>query len=425
MKKFLAFVLCAIMIVSLVGCGGTPATPGTSDTKEPAQSEPTEVKEATGAGTEAYDPGRSLKVGVHIPLTGTNAPEGQAGLNAIELYIDKLNERGGLYGYPVELVVYDDANTPETSVTVATKLIEVDKVDIAQNGIGSSCCLASGELFNAAGIPTFGLGISATFMQQGWEWMFRPTINSTTAVQNYPKYWAELGFKTVAILSGQDDYGINNTKAIVENAEAAGITIVANETVTAGDTDFSGQIANIISANPDVVFFGMNTGDMSTSIKQLRQFGYDGLTYYSQAIQQSMIDIAGDAVNHMVFAYPYVLYTDINDVTDPMMKEFCELYYEEYGKLPESEVCYRCWDFCIVMEEAVKKAMSFEPEAIQAAMLEISDLPILGGKANFAAFKDTAYGECLEEYNFFILIDGKSVSLKDWLETSDAANYIK
>lgn len=425
MKKFLAFLLCAAMIVGLVGCGGDKGESGSTGTKEPSQSQQTEVKEATGEGTDEFDPGRGLRVGVHTPLTGLNAPEGQAGLNAVKLYIKKLNERGGLFGYPVELFAYDDANAPETAVTVATKMIEVDKVDIAQNGIGSSCCLASGELFNEAGIPTFGLGLSTTFMAQGWEWMFRPTINTVTAVENYPKHWAEQGFKTVAIITGQDDYGVNNRKAILENAEAAGITVVADETVISGDTDFSGQVSNVINANPDVVFFGVDTGGLQTSIKQLRQFGYTGLTYYCQAIQQSMIDIGGDAVNHMAFAYPFVLYTDFADITDPMMLEFCQLYYEEYGKFPESEACCRMWDFMIVVEEAVKRAKSFDPEAIKDAVINMSDVPFLAGTANFAKYKDTAYGECLEDYNFFMVIDGKSVDFDEWKKTPDAANYIK
>jgi len=417
MKKVIAILLSIVLTLSLAACGGTTTTPSSNDNNH-----------STSAPSESNNPGTSqnfsgvFKVGVHIPMTGPESVQGMAGLNAIKLYAKLLNEKGGLLGKKVEVIAYDDQISPEVAVTVATKLIEVDNVDVAINGTGSSCCLATGELFNKAGIPAFGLGISKTFMAQGWEYQFRPTINTTISVSTLPKLMTSMGYKKLAMITGQNDYGINNRNVMLEYAPKAGMEIVADETMVSGDTDFSGQITNMLKNKPDAVFIGIASGDVATCIKQLRQFGWDGIIFYSENLQQTMVEIAGEASNYVAFAYPYALYNDINDIKDPQMKEFYELYLAEYGQLPPGDCAYRGWDAMLILEEAVKIAKSTERDAIRDAILEISGLKILGGTANFAATKN---GECLTEYYNFIVIDGKNVNFADWLKTEDAQKYIK
>jgi branched-chain amino acid transport system substrate-binding protein len=428
MKRMLALSIALILTMTFVlGCASSGAT--TITTAATTKAAGTTVAATTVAGTTAVvttagttKATGTFKIGVHIPLTGPNAVQGKAGLNSIKLYAKRMNASGGVLGKQIEVISYDDQNSPEVAVTVATKLINVDKVDIAVNGIGSSCCLASGKLFNTAGIPTFGLGIAASFMSQGWAYQFRPNINSTVSLSTVPGTMKELGFNKVGMLTGQDDYGINCGKVIRANAPKANITIVSDQTMASGDTDFSGQISAILAGKPDVIFVGINSGDVATAVKQIRQFGWEGIIWYSENLQSTMIEVAGAAANHMMFAYPYVLYDDIASISDPQMKEFYQLYKTEYGVLPEGDCAYRGWDAITILDAAIKKGNSLDKTKIKDTILTLSGIDILGGMADFTLTKD---GECITKFSTYVIVNGKNVSLDDWKKSADYTTFMK
>ena len=115
----------------------------------------------------AADSADVFTIGTMQPLTGSAATQGNAMLNSILLYTEELNERGGLLGKEVKVIYYDDMSDTEEAVKIATKLVEVDKVDFVIGSIISNCVLASGQIFEDAHMPFFGMGFSPTFMQQG------------------------------------------------------------------------------------------------------------------------------------------------------------------------------------------------------------------------------------------------------------------
>ena len=123
------------------------------------------------------EPAKELVIGTSQPLTGTNAQVGAVTMQTLDLFIKRINEQGGLNGQQLRLVSYDDQGSPEEAVKIATKLIEVDKVDWVFASLVSSCALATGQFFNEAKLPTIGTGISPTWMEKDWEYVFRATAN--------------------------------------------------------------------------------------------------------------------------------------------------------------------------------------------------------------------------------------------------------
>ena len=158
----------------------------------------------------------TFKIGWFSPLTGSAATQGNAAHDAVELYVRELNERGGLLGRNVELVSYDDMQDAEQAVKIATKLVEVDHVDFVISSIISNCVLATGQIFEDAHMPFFGMGFSPTFMNKGWKYCVRPTMNSARSIPYLTTVMKEFGFSSVAIFEGQDDYGASAGKTMRE-----------------------------------------------------------------------------------------------------------------------------------------------------------------------------------------------------------------
>src|SRR3954467_6322125 len=70
---------------------------------------------------------RPGKIGMSMPQTGSLGAGGQAALVALRLWVDDVNQRGGLLNRKVELIAYDDQTNPATVPAIYTKLRDIDK----------------------------------------------------------------------------------------------------------------------------------------------------------------------------------------------------------------------------------------------------------------------------------------------------------
>ena len=77
--------------------------------------------------TEAQPP---IRIGASLAQTGVYAALGQNQLRGYQLCIKHTNEKGGVLGRQLELVVYDNGSDPAAAVRLYEKLITQDKVDL-------------------------------------------------------------------------------------------------------------------------------------------------------------------------------------------------------------------------------------------------------------------------------------------------------
>jgi ABC-type branched-chain amino acid transport systems, periplasmic component len=392
-------ILVSAVLFSFAGCGsGKPATSGSA---APKASE-------TAKGGEYV-------IGVSQPLTGTNAQPGECALYAVKLAAKQINEAGGLQGKQIRIVSYDDQGSPEEAVKVANKLVNADKVDAVIGSCISSCVLSSGVIYNKAGIPTFGTGTSPTWMKQGWTNVFRACQNNDFALPLVVNKLKELGVTKAAIFAGQDDASVAGTKTFTALCKEANIQITTSESYVEGNTDFSGQVAKIISSKPQVVFISTFGPTQPLISKQLRQFGFNGLCFTKDLYQVDALQVAGAASNGIAFAYPYLTYTDVNDCQDAFVKKFLEAYKAEYGTLPVSDCAYRAYDSMLVLKAAAEKAASTEKAAVSKAVGTLNSVKTLAGTQDFTQ----GDGEGLHKFNIFVISGQKYTTFDQWQKTDD------
>lgn len=401
--KVTALTMSAVMVLSMAGCqkaseNGTAAQGGTS---------------ASQSGKDAAAAGGEFIIGCPQPLTGTNAQPGECALNAVKLAAKQMNAQGGILGKQIKVVSYDDQGSPEEAVKVATKLVQVDKCDAVVGSCISSCVLSSGPIFNEAGIPVFGTGTSPTWMQQGWETVFRACQNNDFALPSVANKLKSLGVTKVAIFAGQDDAAVAGAKTFTALCKEAGIEITTSESYVEGNTDFSGQVAKMINSGAEVMFISTFGPTQPLIAKQLRQFGFDGLCFTKDLYQVDALQVAGAASNRFAFAYPYLTYTDINDCNDPVIKEFLQAYKDEYGTLPVSDCAYRAYDSMLVIKAAVEAAGTTDKAEVVKAVSTLKDVQTLAGMQDFTK----GDGEGIHDVNIFIIDNETYMTFDEWEKT--------
>ena len=71
-----------------------------------------------------------IRIGASLSQTGVYAAFGQNQLRGYQLCVKHMNDKGGVLGRKLELVLYDDGSDPATAVRLYEKLITQDKVDL-------------------------------------------------------------------------------------------------------------------------------------------------------------------------------------------------------------------------------------------------------------------------------------------------------
>ena len=400
MKKLLFTVLAIMMVLSLAACASSDAP---AEAAEPVE-ETAEAVEATPV--EDAEP---IQIGFFGPLTGPSAQLGQAERNGVKIAIAEINDAGGLLGRPIELIEYDDKSSPEQAVKAATKLVQADKVTAIVGSLHSGNMLAAGPVLEEYQTPTVGVGTSATWLEQGWQYIFRSISNSQVAAKQLAKYSADNDLTNIALLHGNDEFGNNGVQDYSSNATPLGINIVADESFTHGDRDFTGQFAKIIASEPDAVLIWCLGDDLGAVTKQLRQAGYIGLIMGCESYSLAeVVDIAGDATNNVVFAAQYLVFDPPEEAKDPKMVTFLTSYLEEFGEKPFSDNAFRGYDAMKIIALGIERSGSLDGPDIIEEIHAINDYDGLAGVFDFVG----NHGEGMDEMRLYEIKDGKYIELE-------------
>ena len=399
MKKFLALFLAMIMALSLVACGGKEEAPAEKPAETPSEA-------------PAEEPAGTIKVGVFQPLTGNSAYMGSAGNNAVKLAAKQINEAGGILGMQIEVVSYDDKSSPEEAVKSVNKMLEVDEVDMIVGSLHSGNIQACGDIVEDAQVPLLGTGTSPQWLQKGWTYLFRPTLNTYYSSLAAVQACEALGYKTLVTFYSQDEYGKNGNDNMVAICEEFGIEILASESMKPGDSDMTAQCANLAAAGADAMYMIATADNLPAMVKQARAGGFDKYIIGEQSLGQAEVkNVAGEAANGIVYGACFIMpLNDPSEAQIPEIVKFFEDYMAEYGELCPSEVAVRCYDAMYIYKAAVEKAGSIDGTAVRDAMYTL-EYDGLQGHFDYSM----GSGEGLSASRLYIIDDMKDVLMDDYL----------
>jgi branched-chain amino acid transport system substrate-binding protein len=313
----------------------------------------------------------TVKIGVITPLTGNLASIGNAVAEGIRLAVKIANGKGGVKGNKIELVVYDDRNTPEEAVSAAKRLISGDKVPIIIGAVGSSPTAAVQQITMREQVPLITpVSMAPKLTEIGDRFMFRATATAAMREIVFAKFVAEkLNAKTVAFIAGNEDLGRSTVEAAQkEYAKYGNPKTVYTAFFEPSATDFSAELVKIKALKPDVVYIVADSVRASIIVKQLRAMNLQGAIVASaEAATNEFLRLAGPAAEGIYFPLDWAV-----DFDDDQSVEFLKLYKAEYKKLPETKFAVQGWEAAWLVIEALKKAKEPTPQAVRDALAQVS-----------------------------------------------------
>jgi len=250
---------------------------------------------ALSAGTAAAE---TIHLGAVIPLTGPAAVVGNQELRGIQFAIDSANAKGGVHGNKVEVQFEDNQAKADQAVLLFNKLVDLQHIPMMFVGY-SGPTLAMAPLATRKQVLLVNAGAQADKLSTASPYLVNTLPSTSDEVKVMVKYLGEQGKKKAAVLYENDAPGIGGRDDFVDLFPKSGGTIVAQEPVQFGQTDYRPALLKLAAAKPDVLYVVITAG-MPSLVQQLHEMKPDFLVAGStfMADPAAIADPASNGIVH-------------------------------------------------------------------------------------------------------------------------------
>jgi branched-chain amino acid transport system substrate-binding protein len=292
----------------------------------------------------------TVRIGMITTLSGGGSALGVAVRDGFKLAVDQ--EGGKLGGYPVDLIVKDDARKPDKAKQIADQFIQRDKVSIMTGIIWSNLAIAvvpkvvrGGTFYispNAGPSLLAGKGCHENYFNAAWQ-----NDNLHEAMGQYVR---DKKYKRVYILAPNYPAGKDALRGFKRFYKDKPVAEVYTKL---GQKDYAAEIAAIRSAKPDAIFFflpgGMGIGfikqyNLAGLMKEIPLFGP------AFSFDQTILNAVGKAALGVMNSSQWN-----KDIDNPANRRFVADFKKAYDRLP-SLYASQGYDTARLIASAIKSA---------------------------------------------------------------------
>jgi branched-chain amino acid transport system substrate-binding protein len=318
-----------------------------------------------------------IRIGASLSLTGTYAALGQNQHRGYQLCAKHVNEKGGVLGYKVEFIFYDDQSQPATAVRLYEKLITQDKVDMVLGPYSSAITEAVANINEKYKLPMVAPMASTTsIFKKGRKFIFMVQSPAEGYLEGLIDLAARNGLKKVALINEDTLFPKATVLGTIELAKKKGLQVVFVEAYPKGNTDFSAIMTKLRSANPDVLGAATYFDDAVAITRQMKELNVNPKMYG--------VTVGGDLPKfyellgkNAEFVYGATQWEP--ELPYPGSKEFVEAYRKEFPGVDLSYHSAGGYAGCQILVEAIKRARSLDAEKIREALLKLDFTTVYGG----------------------------------------------
>ncbi|MDT5359774.1 MAG: branched-chain amino acid transport system substrate-binding protein [Mycobacterium sp.] len=300
------------------------------------------VLAASGCTADRPENSDTVTIGASLPLTGEFSQGGLDTQHGYETWVEMTNEKGGLLGKPVQIIVKDDATTQDTAVTNYNNLISQDKVNLllgSQSSLLNIPASAVAEKNKMLFVcPSCG---SPDMYNRGFKYIFFSQQAVATEQARVFAEWiaalpADQRPKTAAYPSLDDPFA----GPVVEGAEkilsAAGIQTVYRDEYPATTKNFDAVVNAMKDAGAEMVVQGAQFEDGVNMIRSMNRAGYKPSIVYQSSSptygQQYIDGVGAQNADGVFFSSSYSPLADTKDNAD-----FVKKFEDKFGGLPPED----------------------------------------------------------------------------------------
>ncbi len=335
---------------------------------------------------------RTVVIGLNIPLTGDIPKVGESSKYAAQMWLEDIKKAGGIKvagkTYKVALAIEDNESKADSAVSVATKLITEDGVLAIVGPQASKQAVPAGEVCNNYKCPMISPWSTNPATTKDRPFVFRGCFLDSFQGPVMAKFVTqEYGFTKAAVLF---DVASDYPKGLAEYFKKAWEklhgpgSVVAYESFTTKDTDFSSQLSKIIKSGAQFLFLPQYYNEVPLIVQQAHALGWKKPIVGSDSWgSPETIKLCGKDCYGCFFCTHYAA-AGAKGAT----KAFIDRYKAKYGYVPD-DVAALTWDSLHIIQRAIETCGGLTGKIkkdrilVRNAMAKIKDFKGITGNMTF------------------------------------------
>jgi branched-chain amino acid transport system substrate-binding protein len=335
---------------------------------------------------------KTIKIGINAPMTGDIPKVGEGSKFAGQMWLEDINKAGGLKvgnkKYKVELIIEDNESKAESAVKAATKLIVEDEVLAIVGPQSSKQAVPAGSVANVYKTPMISPWSTNPDTTKDRPFVFRGCFLDPfqgPVLANF--ITQEFHFTKAAVLY---DVASDYPKGLAEFFKEAWeklhgpSSVVAYESFTTKDTDFSSQLTKISRSGAEVLFTPQYYNEVALIVQQAHELGWNKPIVGSDSWGSAeTVKLCGKDCYGLFFSTHYAA-AGATGAT----KAFIDRYNKTYGYVPD-DVGALTWDSLRLVQQAIENCgeitgkIEKDRKCVRDALAKIKAFDGITGKMTF------------------------------------------
>jgi branched-chain amino acid transport system substrate-binding protein len=332
----------------------------------------------------------TIKIGINAPMTGDIPKVGEGTKYAAEMWLEDIGGELTVGGktYTVELIIEDNESKAESATAANTKMITQDEVLVIVGPQSSKQAVPAGGVANDLETPMVSPWSTNPNTTLDRPWVFRtPFLDPFQGPVVAGFVTDEFGFTKAGVLY---DVASDYPKGLAEffkqgweDLHGAG-SVVAYESFTTGDADFSAQLTKIKDSGAEFIFAPQYYNEVALIAQQAHELGWTAPIVGSDSWGSAeLMNLCGDDCKGLFFSTHYAA-AGATGAT----KEFIDRYNAKYGYVPD-DVGALTWDTMLIVRKAIEDCgeltgdIAVDRQCVRDALAQIKDFDGITGEMTF------------------------------------------
>ncbi|NNE86766.1 MAG: ABC transporter substrate-binding protein [Silicimonas sp.] len=337
----------------------------------------------------------TTKIGAVLP---TSVDWGRPIAETAQFAVDQVNEAGGAAGCQIEMVLRDTQVDPKVGVDAAKALVDLEGVQVLLGAVSSgvsmpiltSVTVPGGVLqMSCCSSSTAFTGLAEEGKTNGlWFRTF-----ATTGVQSAvgAKVAADKGYKSVAIMYKNDDWGQDMARLIAADFAAVGVEVTASVAINDGQPSYRAEVTEALGSQPEALYLALYPAEGTAAVREWISLGGTQNMILANSLKS---DEFRDNVGLQYLGS--ALGTDTASPRSESADAFRAAYMARFDSEPNGPGLANSYDAAMIallaMEAAGKDASGAEIAAAVSKVTDPSGTPVSANAAGFAVAKDVLAG---------------------------------
>lgn len=341
---------------------------------------------------EVYSNSTSIKIGLTLGLTGIYSDIADQQMKGLRLWERDVNNRGGILGKKVEIIIYDDKGSPDVSKRLYELLINRDKVDFILGPYSSSITEAVAPVAERYKYPMLVSGASAdSIWEKGYKYVFGIFCPASKYSLGFLRLLLLNNINDIAIVYADDPFSENVAEGAKKWAKRLGFNVSHFERFKKNTEDLVPVAQKAMASKAMALIVCGHLAESINMKLSLERIGWNPVYFASVGPATDLYYQRLGEKAELTFSSsqwePSRFY--------PKSMEFYESFRNFY-KMNPSYHAATAYAACQLLEMAIRKANSLNKEKIRNVLSFMDTITVIG------RYKVDARGMQIGHENFVI-----------------------